>query len=64
MDCRENLCQCPFCRSSLPMKKKPRPVRFFTDDMPRSERRQWRRFLKLQLHEIDRAYNRIRSFSM
>lgn len=46
------------------MKKKKPSVVSFPAQTPRTERRQFRRFLKLQLHEHDRHYNRERALSI
>lgn len=46
------------------MKKKKPSVVSFPVLTSRTERRQFRRLYKLQLHENDRNYNRLRSFSI
>lgn len=64
--CLEKLrfASCPYCRNvieNFPIKKHKTPEVPF---ISRIERRQTRRFLKLELWESDRQRNRMRSFSL
>lgn len=72
--CKNNICyfcleklrfaSCPYCRhvmDTLTIKKRKRDD---TISPSRIERRQRRRFLKLELWESDRQRNRLRSFSL
>ena len=67
--CLENLLvpRCPFCRETIQNyipPKRPRVLEF-SGGVPRTERRQVRRALKLELREQDRERSRrARSFSL
>lgn len=61
---------CPYCRETIPNlvpKKKKKPSYHYEIEIyssSRTERKQQRRLLKLEIHENDRIRNRMRSFSI